>query len=338
MKKVCLFVQDMYLGNKIFEEHNETLNRNDILAPYRLLKEKFATHGIQLDTQDITPVALAHAVLYNEMPYQLPEKSAKMKSYVFACETSLINPRNWIPKLHSYFKTVFTVMDYRNSSAEFIKVNFPQKLRELPPKVSFMDKKLCVMVSGAKLSFNPIELYSERIRWINWFSKNHPTDFDFYGTGWRRLILLGPIYLRVFNKVPYFTRLFRPDMTLYKGLADDKYAVLNQYKFSICYENAKGIPGNLTEKIFDCFFSNNVPIYLGDPDIKKQIPSDCFIDATEFKSFAEIYNFINSMPENDYNGYLSRAAAFIRSPAFERHSLNAFAETMASKIISDLKS
>jgi hypothetical protein len=41
---------------------------------------------------------------------------------------------------------------------------------------------------------------------------------------------------------------------------DSKKNTLEKYKFSICYENARDIPGYITEKIFDCFFAGCVPI------------------------------------------------------------------------------
>lgn len=338
MKKVCLYVQDMYLNNEIFNEFNAKINKNDILAPYRHMKKIFARNGFYLDTQDITPVESADAVLYCEMPPMMPAKEAKRKSYLFACETDMINPRNWIKRLHKNFKTIFTVLVYKNDHAEFIKVNYPQPVRERPVPLDFNSKKLCTMIAGAKLSFHPLELYSARMKWIQWFTKNHPEDFEFYGTGWKHLIILGPIYQRIFNKIPYLTDLFRPSLKLYKGLADDKFAVLNKFKFSICFENAKGIPGNLSEKIFDCFFSNNVPVYLGASDIYDYIPKDCFIDANEFSNMEQLYHFMKSMPESKYIEYLSSAQKYLESESFKQHSIEQFAGTMANKIIKDLTS
>ncbi len=336
MKKVCLYVQQPYLQNKIFEENNLHLNKNDILAPFRRLRQIFEKNGFSLDTQDMTPIETADAILYCEMPHQLPDLNMKQKSYLFACETALINPNNWITTFHKHFKTIFTIIQYKNSFAEFIQLNFPQKFRTKPKIVPFAQKKLCTMVSGAKLSFQKDELYSSRMKWINWFTKNHPSDFDFYGTGWKKLIIIGPIYHRILNKVPYFTRLFRPRMDLYRGLADNKYEVLNKYKFSICYENVDHVNGNLSEKIFDCFFANNVPIYLGAADILKYIPKECFINPTDFVSFEQIYEYISKMDEETYNKYLVHADNFINSSAFDNHSIENFSRTLAEKITRDL--
>ena len=337
MKKICCYVHQIYQDNRIFDPKNETLNRNDILAPYRHIKQIFRDHGYEFNTQDITPALEADAVLYLEMPPEVPNIENKQKSYLFACETNLIRPRNWIPALHKHFKTVFTVIEYKNPHAEFIKVNFPQIWKRKLDPVPFSQKKLCTLIAGAKLSLERDELYSERIKWINWFTAHHPTDFDFYGTGWNKLVMIGPLFLRIFNKIPGFFNIFRPKLTNYKGVADDKYAILNKYKFSICFENVKNINGNLSEKIFDCFFSNNIPIYWGALDILKYVPKDCFIDPNNFDSMADLHLYMNKMSESQYNQYLFAAREFLNSARFNEHSLKQFADAIALKIIADLE-
>jgi len=42
------------------------------------------------------------------------------------------------------------------------------------------------MIAGNKRSSHPLELYSERLRAIEWFEKEHPADFDLYGIGWNQ--------------------------------------------------------------------------------------------------------------------------------------------------------
>ena len=61
------------------------------------------------------------------------------------------------------------------------------------------------------------------------------------------------------------------------GTLTSKNQTMQMYKFSICYENARGLPGYITEKIFDSFLAN-VPIYWGADNISKHIPDECFID------------------------------------------------------------
>ena len=52
--------------------------------------------------------------------------------------------------------------------------------------------------------------------------------------------------------------------------------IYNQYKFVITFENSK-TQGNITEKIFNVFLANSIPIYDGDPNINDFINPGCFL-------------------------------------------------------------
>jgi alpha(1,3/1,4) fucosyltransferase len=60
-------------------------------------------------------------------------------------------------------------------------MNFPNKV---PTKLKFdftAKNKLCSMIIENKFNFHPLELYTERVKAIRWFEKNHPEDFDLHG-------------------------------------------------------------------------------------------------------------------------------------------------------------
>jgi hypothetical protein len=99
----------------------------------------------------------------------------------------------------------------------------------------------------------------------------------------------------------------------YGGPVADKYEVLSRYRFNICYENAYGIDGYITEKIFDCFLAGTVPIYLGARNITAHIPSQCFIDKRDFSSYEDLYDYLTGLSAEQYVEYLGAAAAFIAS-------------------------
>ena len=67
------------------------------------------------------------------------------------------------------------------------------------------------------------------------------------------------------------------------------------YVFSVCFENAKGFPGLITEKIFHCFNAGSIPIYFGASNIEKHIPEDCFINYENFKSIKDMYDYIKHL-------------------------------------------
>ncbi len=89
----------------------------------------------------------------------------------------------------------------------------------------------------ANKSSNHIDqLYTERLKAIQFFENQDPQNFDLYGPGWQQY---------KFN--------------CYKGFVKDKFSTLAQYKFCICYENIKDIPGYISEKIHHCLFVGAFP-------------------------------------------------------------------------------
>ena len=88
---------------------------------------------------------------------------------------------------------------------------------------------------------------------------------------------------------------------------------MKHYKFSFTYENTRDVPGYITEKIFDAFQSGVVPIYLGSPTVTEEIPANCFIDMRKFPSYHALYEYLVSMPEQEFNQYLENIRAFLDS-------------------------
>lgn len=119
---------------------------------------------------------------------------------------------------------------------------------------------------------------------------------------------------------------------VHKGYAERKLETLRNYKFSICYENARDIPGYITEKMFDCFLAGTVPIYLGWDGVAGYIPRGCFIDKSQFADYESLYHYISTMEEPEYNGYLSAIDDFLKGPQSTLFDAAAFAETVASVI------
>jgi hypothetical protein len=190
-------------------------------------------------------------------------------------------------------------------------------------------------VAGNKMVKHPLELYSERINAIRWFERYHPEDFDLYGMGWDKYVFRGRIIHRL-NNVKLLTRLLAPKYPSYKGTIATKSETLKGYKFAICYENAKEIPGYITEKIFDCFFAGCVPVYWGAPNVTDFIPADTFIDKRNFKGYEELYKYLKTMPAAEYERYLAAIEQFIKSDAMYLFSAEYFAALVTAEITGGL--
>ena len=80
----------------------------------------------------------------------------------------------------------------------------------------------------------------------------------------------------------------------------------------------KNIDGYITEKIFDCFKANCVPIYYGASNITSYIPSNTFIDFRQFKDFDVMYRYLINMNKKTYDEYLINIEKFIKNKQLEK--------------------
>lgn len=82
------------------------------------------------------------------------------------------------------------------------------------------------------------------------------------------------------------------------GRVDDKLSFLKEYKFTLAIENSSQ-PGYVTEKIFDPFFSQSLPIYWGSPSISSNCRSNSFINLMDFSTIEEAVDEIIRLDNND---------------------------------------
>lgn len=337
MKKASLIVHPTYQNNKLFDLSDKTINRDNCMSPFYLLKQKFANAGYDLSTQDINPLETSEIVIYNEMPSVLPSDSKIAKSYLILFESELIRPDNWDLDKHRYFHMIFTWHNEFVDNKKYFKINFAQEIPQTINKDLSKKEKLCTMIAGNKSVSHPLELYSKRVEAIRWFEKHHTEDFDLYGMGWDSYRFNGPKIIRALNRIKALTRFLAPSFPSYKGKVERKKEVLEKYKFAICYENARDIPGYITEKIFDSLFAGCVPIYWGANNVTDYIPKECFIDKRDFESYEELYVFIHNMSDDDYLAYLKAIEEFLNSDKIYPFSSEFFAETIIKTIVNDTK-
>jgi len=92
-----------------------------------------------------------------------------------------------------------------------------------------------------------------------------------------------------------------------------KFQVMNKYKYNLCFENCYHDIWSwdyITEKIFDCFKSKTIPVYLGCYNIEKYIPKDLYIDYRDFKNTQDLSNYLLSLPEKQYIDMTENAYSF----------------------------
>ncbi|NGX26856.1 MAG: hypothetical protein K940chlam6_00782 [Chlamydiae bacterium] len=189
---------------------------------------------------------------------------------------------------HFYYR-VYTFDDDLVDREKFFKFYYPVLQPMLPYITPFIEKKFCSIVVKNWIP--------ERIKILDFFATKPKNSLDIYG------------------HLP--TSFFYHEM--YKGeisggySSQEKLNLLKNYRFCICFENVHTTPGYITEKIFDAFAAGCVPIYWGPENVEDYIPIDCFIDYRKFKNNEEMYQFITSITESEYELYIDNIRHFLQS-------------------------
>ncbi len=336
MRKACLVVPFLCQKNRIFDLSDSFINRDGCMVPFAMLKEKFATCGYDLATSDINTIDDSECVIYLEMPTLLPKSEHVEKSFLLIYETELILPRNWDLNRHRSFKKIFTWNDALIDNKKYFKMNWSHVFPENTLYDSAEKTKFCCVIASNKASNHELELYSKRVEAIRWFEKRHPDKFDLYGVGWNEIRLPGNQYFEKYWLLRLFKRglsLFAPRFPSYKGKVVGKLQTLRQYRYSICYENARDFPGYITEKIFDCFFAACIPVYWGPDNIASHISPDCFIDKRNFSSYEELYRYLSGMSEFEFSEYIAATARYLKSSAAKEFTVTHFVDILAKEIL-----
>jgi hypothetical protein len=341
MKKACLVVDKYLMRNKIFDA---SLHRDNCTDKYIKLKEAMYLKSYDLSTQDINSIEESEIVIYaSEIPKKLPDAINKRRSYLILTESSFIRPDNYNLNTHSHFQKIFTWSDDLVDNENYIKLNFAHSFPKNINKDLTKKKKLCTLIAANKKPFHKLDtevleldLYSEREKAIRWFEQHHLTDFDLYGIGWEKFLFSGPKLVRALNRIPWIPELTSKVLgrlyPSYKGPIEHKKPVLEQYRFSICYENARDISGYITEKIFDSFFAGCIPIYWGASNITDYIPEKCFIDKRKYDSYEELHRFLTAMSETTYRDYLDNIEIYLNSSKSLPFKSEGFVDTIMKTI------
>ena len=329
-----------------------TRNRDDCLEPFRVLREVALQHGIELHTPDLNALN-KRSPDFNLYLESVPvDPQAPGLHCLIRFETELTVPINANKDYLDQFDLIFTwdrvYLESSRGQGSSVSVSKPHLIEIRTPNpipMPLSDKTpgfhersvFCCLISTNRHANrnDPRELYSERVKAIRWFEKNAPQDFVLYGNGWtvpmKRFGSQGKALYRLEKIVNIL--LHRKAFPSYRGPVKEKQGALKDAKFCICFENARNIPGYLTEKIFDCFISGCVPVYWGAPDVTVDIPEACFIDFRKFASYDDLHAYLKNMPEKEYFAYQDAAQEYLRSSQFLPHGSHAFAHIITKAII-----
>lgn len=265
------------------------LPHEDNIARYRSVRERFDVHfthnlykyvqNFQGDSHNLKKIIFLD---YCEDPRMI--SLPKHKMICFKWEAVKTHPR-----FYDYYYRVYTFDDDLVDNKKFFKFYYPVLQPMLSSRLAFNEKKLCVMVAS---NWN-----SERVRMLDFFATKPQGSLDVYG------------------KVPQKYQHHQMNKGRIPGRCSgtEKVHTLKKYRFCIYFENTHTTPGYITEKIFDAFAAGCVPIYWGPENVEKYIPLDCIIDYRKFRNKEQMYQYINSMQESEYEEYINRIGKFLKS-------------------------
>ncbi|OQA89892.1 MAG: Glycosyltransferase family 10 (fucosyltransferase) [Elusimicrobia bacterium ADurb.Bin231] len=342
LKDVKLFIDPSsaaYYGDVLFCEDDEYYNRDNCLAPWIFLKKHLESLGCEVHTADYLlnnkysgkkNIYISLGMVPNYKA--LAERSEVILSAFFIFEPPVVAPGlyNKIKNISKYFKRVMMhttgtgIYTYIRGVPNAHKFYWPQTEDGIKEELwGNKKRKVLALINGNKKPKKYFrELYSERINAIKYFGTSG--NLDLYGYGWDKDIFYLPYFLN--------RKVIRKS---YKGSVKSKYETLSNYKFAVCFENMI-LDGYITEKIFDCFFTGTVPIYLGAPDIGSYIPKNCFIDMRDFASYEELGDYLRSIGDDEINIYKAAAKNYLNSERYKLFTKGYFAETIEKMIKEDL--
>lgn len=321
MKKIAIIpFHDGLDNNRLFESSDSESHHDNLMLPYKIIKEDLESLGYTVNTIDlIADYKEIDVVLFfrPDFKYLLKLKNSEAKLLYFAWEPEVVDSKNSINGLRNlskYFDAIFTWNDDVIDNKTYFKINYPyyfeNKIKiNIPSCQEFEKKKQLVNISGNKFSLHKDELYSSRWKVISFYNRHYPDEFELYGKNW-------------------------PSIVTYKGSCDSKSEIYKNFKFALCLENMHNIKGYVTEKIFDCFTSGIVPIYLGASNINHYIPRNCYI-SYNFKSVSELREHINSISLEEYQQYLKNIQLFLNEGNLRTFKADYFVEEINNYINSN---
>lgn len=333
---IAKLVAPSFTKNSIFDLSHPT-NRDNCFYPYWLLRDAFNKKGIELHTAD---TLVEEATLLN-IHMDVQNLSDGVPCYLLMWETPQICAANGIEVNLMQYRKVFTWNDNLVDGKYFIKINFPNNLNSYEVDGFASRNRFCCLIAGNKTLDRQDErdLYKERVRTIRWFENNAPQNFDLYGVDWNIPVVTsgvsGRIQRRIWRGLTKIIQLC--PFPSYRSRVQHKSEVLKHTRFAICYENVRDLPGYITEKIFDCFFSGCVPVYWGASNVTDYIPDNCFIDRRKFTDTEAVYLYLESITEEDFRSYQQHIVDFLASEAARPFSSEFFAETILTTILNDLR-
>jgi hypothetical protein len=328
----------------IKKNNNYNIKDHDNLFLNTLHKEIFK--DATLNHYYSNPSKLKNAdllIVINSIPEEIINSFTK-KKYLIIGEPRSIMPSLYKKEFLKNFDKFFTydekILNKYNKKA--INANLQMTTSKFL-NINIRKKKFfsCIF-----LTYKPNEygLFKEKIKMIKWFNKTQPLKLHLYGRNWNlikesitkntKIILflkLVNFFIKKFDIHIFFKKYIK---NIYKGYSKNKIRDGANYYFQFCYEND---PKWISQKIFHCFMSGSIPIYLGYKNIKKLIPGNCYIEKSNYYSYDLLFKDLQKIFSSRFlfNKYLANIQSFLKSKKIKKFFLEEDVEKIKKQIFKD---
>jgi hypothetical protein len=331
-------VVNRFTDNRPFEA-GAGPNNGRFFLPWPELRARFAREGVELNTRDVNERA-GHAVAF-ELHLNAQRRVPHPVSFAYLYEDPVVRPLNADREALARYRLVFGSNEELVDGHHILRLDYPNDLvvREVP---GFAARDLfCVLIASNKalLHPHPRNLHHRRVEAIRHFEQHAPHLFALYGHGWDIPPVAPGVLGRIQKRLNEWRQRWRPGpppFPSFRGQVGEKSDVLDRARFAICYENSRGSPGYITEKIFDCFTSGCVPVYIGTTHAQPPVPAECYIDGDAFATPHDMQAFLEGIDEVRFARYQAAIAAFLRSPAATRFTNAHWCDALVTRILAEV--
>lgn len=348
-----------FLGDRLFDDGAGRFGGENLMAPHIAVREHFRTHGIAVHTLDRLPRLRSNRNLIVSLGRREGAvigvgDPGVVHSAFFAMECPIVEPAIYraLPEMAKVFRRLYSWTDgpsllpFTRKLVDPMRFFWPQSFDAVRGDLwERADREFLVMINANKLPrLYDRELYTARLRAVQFFHKHR--EIHLYGKNWDRMpnrvgFPSVPATLRRLQGWAWgHWQRFSPD-PLYaataeasRGPVDSKLETLSRYRFALCFENMR-LKGWMTEKLFDCLCAGTIPIYWGAPDVAEWVDPECFIDMSSFAGFAELREYLFTLPRAETERMRAAGKRFLASPQFDRFRIRAWVDSFREIVRED---
>ena len=170
--------EDYFLDN--YDETNEYVRLAN-----ELRKDGYTVHSLDLYKKDMISPDVCIFLDIPTFPISEIIDIKKTKSIAMLREAELISKVNYDKNRHKEFDLILTWKRDLVDNHRYFYFPSTRFVKSVKVKVdNALKRKLCCLINSNLNSKLPGELYSWRLKAIEWFEKNHLEEFDLWGYGW----------------------------------------------------------------------------------------------------------------------------------------------------------